>query len=297
MTRLTHIFHNEAHDAEFTMRVVDPGDRYGKDMCLTNNWDGPLVEFYDRRWSFDRDPDGEVLGQFISRYHLSTLLEPDDHGKTVFDTGITLDGGAAWSVGEMGMRSCLDALRDAGLAPPDPEEAHEERVLELTEMIDAEMRAHLDYAETHKDAGDAYTHLPREGTWAYNNGDDRLAAYMRRVGIDTKGLEIETISDLVLDNFRMEPGTIMDPTHGRDDMFLVDSFPVTEIEEQIDLSDLDKDATESEWADAKDRAEAHFSDNGMAYMTTDRVWYTVIDRDALEELIADAAYEPDSMGP
>lgn len=295
MTRLLHVFHNRDHDAHFTMRAVANGDRYGKDMCLTHDADDPLIEFYDRRWDHDRDPEGEALGQFVSRYRLSTLLEPDAQGETAFDRGLMLDAGAAWSVSATGMRSCLDALRDAGLAPPDPEEAHEERAAELTEKIDAEMRARLDYAETHKDAGDAYTHLPREGGWSYSNGDDRLAGYMRRTGVDAKGLGIEEVSDLVLDNFRMEPGTIIDPTHGRDDLFLVDSFPVTEIEEQIYLSDLDKDATDAEWAEAKGRAEAHFSDNDMAYMTSDRVWYAVIDRETIEDLIADRAHEPDGM--
>ena len=132
MSRLTHIFHNDAHDARFTMRVVGDGDRYGRGMSLTHTGPDPLVEFYDRRWDHDRDPDGLMLGQFISRYRLSTLLEPVRDGATVFETGITLDGGTAWRVGPEGMADCLRALMDADLVP-DRQAEREARIEALTE--------------------------------------------------------------------------------------------------------------------------------------------------------------------
>lgn len=117
MSRLTHMFFNDAHQAMFTMRVVGEGDRYGQNMALTHDDRDPLVEFYDRRWDHDQDPEGMKLGQFVSRYRLSTLLEPGRDGKTVFETGLMLDGGNAWRVGLQGMRDCLGALRDAGILP------------------------------------------------------------------------------------------------------------------------------------------------------------------------------------
>lgn len=291
MARLTHIFHNDAHDAPFTMRVVGDGDRYGRDMSLTHTGDDPLIEFYDRRWAFDTDPDGVGLGQFVSRYRLSTLMETDRVGGSVFQTGMTLDGANAWRVGPAGMADCLRALTEADLVP-DPEAERDARIEAITETIDALMAARLEYAETHKDAGDAYTHLPREGTWSYNDGDRRLAGWMRRVGVDPRGLEIGEVSDLVLDNFRMEPGTILDPTHNDDDLFLVDSFPVGEIEERVDRSVVAPTATEAEWEEAKRAAEAHFNGD-LAHLSSDRVWYALIDRSALEGLIAEAAAEPD----
>lgn len=291
MSRLTHRFHNDAHDAWFTMRVVGDGDAYGRDMTLTHTGDDPLVEFYDRRWDFDADPDGVPLGQFISRYRLSTLMGPGPGGSTVFETGITLDGATAWRVGPAGMANCLQALIDADIVP-DPETERKARIEAITEKIDALMTARLDDAETHKDAGDAYTHLPREGTWEFNNGDQRLAGWMRRVGVDPRGLKIEEVSDLVLDNFRMEPGTILDPTHNDDDLFLVDSFPVGEIEEQVEKAELAPGASPGEWEAAKAAAEAHFRGD-LAYLSSDRVWYAVIDREVLEGLIAEATAEPD----
>ncbi len=295
MSRLTHIFHNDAHDARFTMRVVGDGDRYGRGMSLTHTGPDPLVELYDRRWDQERDPDGLMLGQFVSRYRLSTLLEPGRDGATVFEAGITLDAGTGWRVGPEGMADCLRALMDADLVP-DRQAEREARVEALTERLDAFLEGKLEEAETHPTAGDGYTHLPREGGWAYNNGDRRLAGWMRRTGIDPQGLEIEEVSDLVLDHFRMEPGSIEDPTHGDDDLFLVDSFPVGEVELQIPLSELDPTASPEEWAEAKRGAKAHFNGD-RACLTSDRVWYALIDRSALEGLIAEAVAEPDALTP
>lgn len=291
MDRLTHRFFNDAHRAWFTMRVVGDGDAYGREMALTHSGPDPIVEFYDRRWDHEADPDGERLGQFISRYRLSTLMEPGRDGMTVFQAGITLDGGNAWRVSASGMADCLQALMDADIVP-DRQAEREARIETLTEKLDALLDARLEYAETHKDAGDAYTHLPREGTWDYNNGDKRLAGWMRRIGIDPRGLEIEEVSDLVLENFRMEPGSILDPTHNDDDLFLVDSFPVREIEEQINFAEVDPTATAEEWADAKTASRAHF-DQDRGYLTSDRVWYALMDRSTLEGLIAEAVPEPD----
>lgn len=257
MARLTHRFYNNAHSAWFTMRVVEDGDAYGRDMALTHSGDDPLIEFYDRRWDFETDPDGVPLGQFISRYRLSTLMEPGPGGSSVFETGITLDGANAWRVGPAGMADRLRALIHADVVP-DPEAEREARVEALAEKINELMSARLEYAETHKDAGDAYTHLPREGGWDFNNGDRRLSGWMRRVGIDSRGLEIEEVADLVLDNFRMEPGTILDPTHNDDDLFLVDSFQVGEIEERVERSVVAPDASPEEWEDAKTESDPHF---------------------------------------
>jgi hypothetical protein len=295
MSRLTHRFFNDAHGAWFTMRVVGDGDSYGKDMALTHAGADPLVEFYDRRWDHDQDPDGVRLGQFISRYRLSTLMETGPDGTHVFETGIMLDGGNAWRVSAAGMADCLRALMDADIVP-DPEAERAALIEALTEKLDEALATRLEQAETHPTAGDAYTHLPREGGWAHNNGDKRLAGWMRRTGIDPQGLEIEEISDLVLDNFRMEPGSTLDPTHGDDDLFLVDSFPVGEVELQINLTDIDPTASPEDWAEAKIAAQAHF-DGDRAYLTSDRVWYALVDRSALEGLIAEAVAEPDALTP
>jgi len=76
-------------------KLVPVGRRYGKDMCvehlpLPNHElkDDPMVEFYDLRW------DHTALGQFISRYYVSTLL-----GRPI--SGLCLDGGVPdWHISE-----------------------------------------------------------------------------------------------------------------------------------------------------------------------------------------------------
>lgn len=54
---------------QWTVRVVFEGDCYGLDNILIHDDPSPLVEFYDRKSTkFGK------LGQFVSRYYLSTLL-------------------------------------------------------------------------------------------------------------------------------------------------------------------------------------------------------------------------------
>jgi hypothetical protein len=67
------------------IRVVDPGERYGLNMCLTNKDAEPYVEFYDTRYGHTD------FGQFVSRYYVSTIM---DH-----EGSLCLDGGAPeWAV-------------------------------------------------------------------------------------------------------------------------------------------------------------------------------------------------------
>ena len=58
--------------SKFNVKLVLPGDEYGRDDCLTNERDEPLVEFYDDKYR--KDGKFGPLGQFISRYRMSTLI-------------------------------------------------------------------------------------------------------------------------------------------------------------------------------------------------------------------------------
>jgi len=80
-------------------RLVEAGERYGKDGCLVYDGDGafpvngPLVEFYDERYDFEKWLGRP--GQFISRYYLSTLGESEPH----LTRGLCLDGGVDdWAI-------------------------------------------------------------------------------------------------------------------------------------------------------------------------------------------------------
>ena len=61
-----------------TVRLVHPGDRYGRNGCLVHDQEEPLVEFYDGDYDFE--PWLGIKGQFVSRYYVSTLLEHDSGG-------------------------------------------------------------------------------------------------------------------------------------------------------------------------------------------------------------------------
>lgn len=88
----------------FNVRVVQNGDKYGRQDCLTHKEDEPLVEFYDASF-IDKD---WPRGQFISSYYLETLqsryVEYGGH------CGICLDGGSpnVWYLDGGAMKEVLD---------------------------------------------------------------------------------------------------------------------------------------------------------------------------------------------
>ncbi len=81
------IVYDRSTQQAWAIRLVLAGEAYGKDNCLTHDKAEPLVEFYDTR-----HPETD-LGQFVSRYYLSTLLE------RALTDGLCLQGGVpSWSV-------------------------------------------------------------------------------------------------------------------------------------------------------------------------------------------------------
>ncbi len=86
---------NKKTKIPFTVRIINKGDKYGLDNCLTNEEDKPLVEFYDRRYNHTE------FGQFTGgRYYASTLLGECKFNDTdIGKTGLCLDGGIPeWSI-------------------------------------------------------------------------------------------------------------------------------------------------------------------------------------------------------
>lgn len=59
----------QSSDTPVLVRVVFPGDRYGRLDCLVHDRFEPMVEFYDA--THDDTP----RGFFVSRYYLETLVE------------------------------------------------------------------------------------------------------------------------------------------------------------------------------------------------------------------------------
>jgi hypothetical protein len=91
----------------FAVRLLPTGARYGRRNCVTND-SIALVEFYDTTYADDTtddDLDGGAfgfgpLGQFVARYHVTTLLRLDEYRALFPGPGLCLDGGNAevWTI-------------------------------------------------------------------------------------------------------------------------------------------------------------------------------------------------------
>lgn len=89
--------------ATFIVRVVQKGQKYGRDSKQTHELQEPLVEFYDADYSFS------PFGQYITCYYLGTLKNRDPHP-------LALNGGIEkWRIGAenaIRLQTWLDRLGD-----------------------------------------------------------------------------------------------------------------------------------------------------------------------------------------
>ena len=100
----------------------------------------------------------------------------------------------------------------------------------FVEQAQAIIDAAYDYATTHVDYGDGYAHLASEGDFDYHNGESRLQEYCEEMGIDLTGVEIDRLAEDVIFYGYMTQGNAFDARQ----RFLVSSYNIGEIEEQID---------------------------------------------------------------
>lgn len=162
----------------------------------------------------------------------------------------------------------------------------------LNEFLENYINEYQEYQETHTDAGNNYSHMPREGSWCYNNCDDRLKTFIIDKEIDTKELDFDTISDLVLDNFAMVSNHMFSSI--KEDVFYIASYPVGEIENQIELSTI-KENTGNNWTLKRLKAVALKvectlkvdRDSVCTYSVSDIYWSAQIDANSIQELIND----------
>jgi len=102
------------------------------------------------------------------------------------------------------------------------------------ELAQAIIDSAFEYETTHQDAGDNYSHLASEGDFDYHNGDSRLQEYCDQMGIDVAGIDISRLSEDVIFWGYMTQGANYDAKK----RFLVASYHVGEIEEQVESSSL-----------------------------------------------------------
>ena len=74
MNKIAKFIDNERNQP-WSIRIVEEGDKYGRDDCLTYEKEEPVIEFYDGDNEFDKHTDGTMLGQFVSRYYISTIMD------------------------------------------------------------------------------------------------------------------------------------------------------------------------------------------------------------------------------
>ena len=99
---------NETNGITFKVRILEPGQSYGRNLCLKNDSGKNLIEFYDSRYDFDKDTQGNILGQFVSRYYMDTII---DRNTISSNKGLCLDGGVPnWTIDVQGMEDLFSKL-------------------------------------------------------------------------------------------------------------------------------------------------------------------------------------------
>jgi len=102
------------------------------------------------------------------------------------------------------------------------------------ERAQAMIDSAYEYETEHQDAGDNYGHLASEGDFDYHNGESRLQEYCEDMEIDLSGIDIDRLAEDVIFWGYMTQGAEFDP----EKRFLVASYNVGEIEEQVESSSL-----------------------------------------------------------
>lgn len=112
---------------------------------------------------------------------------------------------------------------------------------ELRARIEEQTTYNVDYKTEHPDSGDNYAELVPDGT-QYNNGASRLSKYMQAHGIE--GDAEQVLDQLLFAGFEMESASIFGLSraaytgeeYNTDELerFVLDSYPIQEIEAQID---------------------------------------------------------------
>lgn len=118
----------------FNVRIVEPGQLYGRDNCLVNDTGRNKIEFYDTRYKFDADTNGNMMGQFVSRYYLETILKDMFNPQTnKYQNGLLMDGGTPnWSLDSRALVDLKKSLEERGYTIDNPN--HSNRDVEKSKV-------------------------------------------------------------------------------------------------------------------------------------------------------------------
>lgn len=135
----TTIVTSASNGVTFLVRLVEKGDRYGLGLCKIHDEDRPLVEFYDAEsraecYAFAGTREEAIaagaprLGQFASRYYVSTLME-----NIATTSGVCLSGHVPrWTIDGAALREAFQAL---GLWTPQAEAQPAEATDALLKLV------------------------------------------------------------------------------------------------------------------------------------------------------------------
>ena len=160
----------------------------------------------------------------------------------------------------------------------------------------------LEYETHHQDAGDGYVHLVGE-SWCnqktlamvksfsdeyLDNGENatQMLSYKPQwqlLGIDKrwKDIEPDVLADMALETFNMVPGSIWAP-YGND-CIVLESFHIGEIEVELGHLGIDNITMDL----IRESCDAYISGNDYAFISTDAVWYAVVNVENLNVSIED----------
>jgi hypothetical protein len=161
----------------------------------------------------------------------------------------------------------------------------------------------LEYETRHGDAADGYAYLvddadlqdvqrqledesmikAEDGT-----GDSLGYKWVKKLDLDLRGLDVESVARLALDVFRMEAGSIFGPFA---DGLVLAGLPVQEIETEIPEV-FDQIVLELIGDNGTD---AYITGTGRAYIATDACWYAVASVKDLQDAIDAEVMEGESV--
>jgi len=154
------------------------------------------------------------------------------------------------------------------------------------ERAQAMIDSAFEYETEHQDAGDNYAHMASEGDFDYYNGESRLQVYCVEMGIDLSGIDIDRLAEDVIFWGYMTQGFDYDAKK----RFLVASYHVGEIEQQVESSSLGARFTPYLIAQLNRRTDGYWRYDGpdvaYFYLNCDgRYWDHVCDAETIRDLV------------
>ena len=169
------------------------------------------------------------------------------------------------------------------------------------ELVNDFVESQVEYETRHQDAGDNYAHMLSE-SWEDQKTRDLESALNAEtrdfavkdhfepasykstceiLGVDSrwKSLDSETLSDLALEAFTVQAGSIHGPFDGD---IVLDAYPVDEVEIELDRLGIDFETLTK----IEDSCDCYISKDHRAYESTDAVWFAVLDVETFNTLIA-----------